>query len=103
MDWHGCRLYSPGWNDPSSRVLAFTMGGFAKEGSPEDEDLHVMLNMEWEDLDFDIPPIDGRQWYRVADTALSSPDDIVGTEQALLISGNTYRLQKHSVVVLISR
>ncbi len=103
ISWHGCRLYSPGWSDPSSRVLAFTMGGFGEEGSPEDVDIHVMLNMEWDDLDFDLPSINGRQWYRVVDTALPSPDDIVGTEQAPLISGNTYRLQKHSVVVLISR
>jgi glycogen operon protein len=68
------------------------MGGLGEEGSSEDIDIHVMLNMEWEDLDFDIPPIDGRQWYRAADTALPSPNDIVGTEQAPLISGNTYRL-----------
>src|SRR5579863_2754334 len=26
ISWHGCRLNSPGWNDPSSRVLAFTLG-----------------------------------------------------------------------------
>ena len=103
MDWHGCRLYSPGWNDPSSRVLAFTMGGFAKEGSPEDVDLHVMLNMEFEDLDFDLPPLKDRRWHRVVDTALPSPDDIMKTEEAVVIGGNVYRAQKHSVVVLISR
>ena len=27
IDWHGCKLHSPGWDDPSARVLAFTMGG----------------------------------------------------------------------------
>src|SRR5205823_1669049 len=24
IDWHGCKLYSPGGNEPNSRVLAFT-------------------------------------------------------------------------------
>ena len=47
--WHGCRLNSPGWSDPGSRVLAFTLGGFAEEGNSEDVDIHVVLNMEWED------------------------------------------------------
>jgi len=103
MDWHGCRLYSPGWNDPSSRALAFTMGSFAEEGSPEDVDIHVVLNMEWQDLDFDLPPVEGRRWHRLVDTALPSPDDIVNPEESIVISGNVYRAQKHSVVVLVSR
>jgi isoamylase len=103
MDWHGCRLYSPGWNDPSSHVLAFTMGSFEEAGTPQDIDIHVVLNMEWEDLDFDLPPLEGRRWHRVVDTALSSPDDIAKPEEAVLIDGNVYRAQKHSVVVLISR
>ena len=103
ISWHGCRLYSPGWNNSTSRVLAFTMGGFADEGSPQDVDIHVMFSMEWEDLDFDLPPVAGRQWYRVVDTALPSPDDIMKPGEAILVSGNVYRVQKHSVVVLISR
>ena len=28
ISWHGCRLFAPGWDDPESRVLAFTLGGF---------------------------------------------------------------------------
>ena len=79
------------------------MGGFAEVDSAEDVDIHVMLNMEWEDLDFDLPPIEGRQWYRMADTALPSPDDIVTPEDAPAISGNTYRVNNRSVVMLISR
>jgi isoamylase len=26
--WHGCQLNAPGWSDPTSAVLAFTMAGF---------------------------------------------------------------------------
>jgi isoamylase len=103
ITWHGCRLYSPGWNDPTSRVLAFTMGGFGAEGSAEDVDLHVIFNMDWQDLDFDLPPVTGRQWYRLVDTALPSHSDIVKPEDAALVTGNSYRTQQHSVVILISR
>ncbi len=40
----------------ASLVLGFTMCGF--DG---DADLHVMLNMDWQNLDFDIPSIEGRK------------------------------------------
>ena len=28
ISWHGCRIFAPGWDDPESRVLAFTLAGF---------------------------------------------------------------------------
>ena len=49
--WHGTRLLSPGWNDPSSRILAFTLAGFPgsgeDDGQAHDVDLHVILNLEF--------------------------------------------------------
>ncbi len=50
ITWHGCKLLSPGWNDPQARTLAFTLGGFDGEA-----DIHVMLNMYWEPLAFELP------------------------------------------------
>jgi len=98
ISWHGCRLNSPGWYDPNSSVLGFTMGGF--DG---DVDLHVMLNMDWQNLDFDIPSIEGRKWFRAVDTALPSQEDIAEAGQEVEISGNTYHVNGRSVVVLLSR
>ena len=42
VEWHGCRLHAPGWLDPTSRVLAFTIGDIPGDGS----DIHAMLNMD---------------------------------------------------------
>ncbi|HET8911176.1 MAG TPA: hypothetical protein VFN23_06925, partial [Ktedonobacteraceae bacterium] len=107
VTWHGCRLFSPGWDDPGSRVLAYTLGSFAEEDSPEDVDIHVILNMYWQDLDFDLPSIAGRQWNRVVDTSLPSPDDIEEnfdtSRPENRIDGTTYLAKNRSVVVLISR
>ena len=103
ISWHGCRLHSPGWYDPSSRVLAFTLGSFSEqENSVYDADLHIILNMEWEDLDFEIPALAERKWYKVIDTSLPSPLDIVEPGAETLISGNICHVTNHSVVVLIS-
>jgi len=98
VSWHGCMLNQPGWFDPEARALGFTLGG---EGS--NADLHVMANMYWESLLFQIPQASGRQWYRTIDTAQPSPNDIsdIGHEQ--LITDSTYLVTGRSVVVLMSK
>ncbi|MFL5761865.1 MAG: glycogen debranching protein GlgX [Thermomicrobiales bacterium] len=96
--WHGCGLNRPGWNDPTSRVLAFTLGGF-----DEDADLHVIMNMDENDLDFELPRVIGRRWLRAVDTGLDSPADIVEGGQEQPLEGTTYRAKGRSVVVLASK
>ena len=50
VSWHGCQLLRPGWDDPNARALAFTLAGLGEEA-----DMHVMMNMDSEGLDFEIP------------------------------------------------
>jgi len=61
-----------------------------------------MLNMEWEDLDFDIPSLRDRKWYKVVDTAQSSPHDIAESGEEPVVSGNVCNVKNRSIVVLIS-
>ncbi|GLV56101.1 glycogen debranching enzyme [Dictyobacter sp. S3.2.2.5] len=98
IEWHGCQLAKPGWDDPASRVLAFTIW------SGEDaHDIHVMMNMDFVRLRFQVPVVGkGKCWKRIIDTALASPDDIVEQKQAQYMADNTYELAEHSIVVLVS-
>jgi isoamylase len=99
ITWHGCKLDSPGWYDPDSSVLAFTMGGF--DG---DDDLHVMLNMSSQGLNFEIPPVQTRRWYRAIDTSLPSPQDIASLGDEIEVKpDDSYYVNARSAVVLISR
>ena len=97
ISWHGLALNDAGWDDGNARLLAFTLAGL-DEG---EEHLHVLLNM-WDDaMQFAVPPIDGRRWYKAIDT-VSSPavfpaDDQVPVDQARIW------VASHSVVVLESR
>jgi glycogen operon protein len=100
--WHGTQLNSPGWNDPQARCLAMTLGDTAQD-SDQTLNIHVMFNMYWEALEFEIPKIDGLRWYRLIDTALPSPNDISPLEDQIPIDGNSYTLTSRSVVVLASR
>ncbi len=96
--WHGCALGSPGWHDPWSRVLSYTMGG---EGN--DLDLHVILNMSDETLDFELPKPGKRSWHRFVDTSLPSPHDICEPGQQPVVPDGKVAVTPRTVVVLVSR
>ncbi len=98
ISWHGCKLNSPGWDDPYARALSYTMGEPGDE-----EDIHVMMNMYWEPLEFEIPRLAERRWYRVIDTFLSSPQDIILAGDEIRINADSYLVQSRSVVVLVSK
>jgi isoamylase len=83
--WHGCELDAPGWNDPWSRVLAFTL----------EDDIHVILNMDDHENAFELPHVEGRRWRRAFDTA----DE--GNEQPL-VDDTHYVAEARSAVVLVS-
>ena len=98
IEWHGCELGAPGWNDPNSQILAFTMAGLAKE-----PDLHVMMNMSMSELSFAVPGIEGRSWRKVIDTAATSPDDFRDASTSEAIASNTCPVLHHSIVVLATK
>jgi isoamylase len=97
IDWHGCRLLSPDWHDPDCHVLAFTIWGLSR-----DDDLHVMLNMGDRGLDFEIPHLNGKKWFKVIDTACPSPTEISEPGKGTAVTGSSCHVSKHSVIVLIS-
>ena len=99
VSWHGCKLNQPGFSDPASGVLALTIGELRGDGP----DLHVILNMEDRDLEFEVPPIKGRTWYRLVDTSRPSPDDFCEPGTEVEVPGATFQATARSVIVLISK
>ncbi len=57
---------------PEARTLAYCLRGL----SQNDNDLYVLINAYWEDVDFAIQ--EGYGWKRVVDTSLSAPRDVSG-------------------------
>jgi glycogen operon protein len=97
--WHGVKLHQPDWS-PSSHCVAFTA-----EIRKEKLLFHLILNAYWEPLDLDLPAVangDGNPWRRWIDTALDSPQDIVEWHRSPSITGNSYRAEPRSVVVLFA-
>ncbi len=98
ISWHGCKLNSPGWDDTNAKVLAYTIASFNdKQG-----DIHVMMNMHYEALDFELPHAEKLRWYRFVDTALDSPDDISEKSKMKAFNESTYKVEPYSLVILIN-
>ena len=77
-----------------SRSLAFCLHG-ASQG---DDDIYVMINAYWEELEFQIQE-GTADWKRIVDTALPSPGDF--SEHGLPFESAKYGVAPRSIVVLL--
>ena len=98
VSWHGTKLNSPGWDDPDARALAMPLAGF--DG---DSDVHVIFNMFWGSLEFELPIVPGRRWCVAVDTAQPSPHDIADPGSEPDVFENMHLVQGRSVVILVNR
>jgi len=79
----------------SSHSLAFCLHG----ASEDDDDIYVIINAYWEALEFEIQEGMARQWKRIVDTALASPDDF--SDSGLPLERMQYAVAPRSVVILL--
>jgi isoamylase len=80
---------------PNSRSLAFCL----HSASQSDDDIYVMINAYWEELDFEIQEGTAEEWKRIVDTALPSPDDF--SDPGVALKGTKYSVAPRSCVVLL--
>jgi len=93
VHWYG--VDGPVDFSAEERMLAYCLRGQTQN----DNDLYVMINAYWEDLDFAIQEDYG--WRRVVDTSLCAPNDVLEPGQEEPIGDPHYRVAARSVVVLI--
>jgi isoamylase len=98
VSWHGTELNKPGWNDPNARALGMTVAGF--NGEP---DIHMMMNMYWESLNFELPAVPGWSWFKAVDTAEAPPLDFADPGSEPAVAGDALAVAGRSVVVLVNR
>ena len=93
--WHGVKLNQPDWSSQSHTIA------FSVRMRRDAVAVHFILNAYTDALDFELPTSDGGgPWRRWIDTARDSPEDIVPWTAATAVSGEAYRAEPHSVVVL---
>jgi isoamylase len=94
--WHGARLDQPPWNDAAARVLAFTVAGI----EDHEPDVHAILNMSADAIEFELPALGGRRWHLAVDTAQAPPRDLIAPDFQAPLSAGSLRVTPHSIVVL---
>ncbi len=81
----------------TSHTLAFCLRG----ASQQDEDIYVMINAYWEDLDFTVQEGQPSEWKRVVDTSLASPFDFAAPGTEARLTSPAYNVKARSIVILI--
>jgi isoamylase len=82
---------------PNSHSLAFYLDG-AREN---DDDFYVMVNAFWEPLEYHIQ--EPGDWFRLVDTDLPSPEDILAQGDEIELHSNRYTMAPRSLVVLVQK
>jgi glycogen operon protein len=101
ISWHGVKQAKPDWSG-ESRTVAMQLTQLQEDGSRDD--VHFIANAHAGDLEFELPTIGEREWFRLVDTALPSPSDIAkdGLEFPLLSQEN-YLVKARSVAIFIAK
>jgi isoamylase len=93
ISWYGTGPVADLSND--SHTLAFCLHG-ASQG---DDDIYVMINAYWQELEFNIQEGTPQEWKRIVDTSLPSPDDF--SRDGIPLVQTKYKLAPRSIVVLL--
>ena len=80
---------------PDSRSLAFCLHG----ASQADDDIYVMVNGYWQELQFQIQEGAPQDWIRIVDTALPSPEDF--SDPGVPLQQPTYQVAPRALVVFV--
>ena len=97
--WHGVALGQPQWRDPDARMLGYTLPAT----TPEQSDLHVVMNMSPRAIHAPLPALASGRWHLAVDTWQLPPDEIVAPADQAGVEDATVLVHAHSVVVLEGR
>ncbi|MGC2108742.1 MAG: glycogen debranching protein GlgX [Candidatus Korobacteraceae bacterium] len=101
ITWHGVKRAKPDWSS-ESRTVAMQLTQLY--GGNHRDDLHFIANAYSGDLDFELPQIGEREWFRLVDTALASPQDIAEADQEFpLLSQESYLVKARSVGIFVAK
>ena len=101
ITWHGVKPNEADFSG-NARFIAWELGAFQTD-QRSDVPIYVASNAFWEPLTIELPPQEGRRWYRVVDTSLPIGEDIVPEEEAFFLPEPTYIVRPRSTIVLVAR
>jgi isoamylase len=83
-----------------ARQIGPSLAFCVRRQSQKDQDIYVMINASWEDLNFTVQGKAG-EWLCAADRALASPADFCDAGHEKKVNSLNYNVKARSVVVLL--
>jgi glycogen operon protein len=106
ISWFNEKGSSPDWDDVDY-YLALRVDGSKAEtlADRDDNDFYIMFNASHDAQPFILAqPSEKKEWLRVVDTGLKSPNDILSPgNEKILPSQHTYPVKARSIAILISK
>jgi glycogen operon protein len=105
ISWFDHEGNTPNW-DTIDKLIAFRLDGSKADilADRDDNDFFIMFNSSTKMISFKVSvPPDGKKWFRVVDTGLDSPNDVLPYGHSVLLDPQeSYLVKARSLVVLIS-
>ena len=99
LEWHGIEPFKPDWSHHSLSLAKCTC---IKTPEGVLQSSYLIVNASPKTLEFKLPHTDEQDWFRIVDTSLASPDDIVELEnKKKLAHKDRYQVHARSVVLLL--
>ena len=96
ITWHGVDPGKPDWSE-NSHSLAFKL-----KHPAADEIIYVIVNAYWKSMNFNLPKLDGRQWYKIVDTAAESGYDYVPEKDRVAHKRGIIKVKDRSIILLMA-
>jgi glycogen operon protein len=99
IDWSGVKFGKPDWSFNSHSIAAVV------SSSDKNHVLFLACNFYNQNMNFEIPDsnkFNKKNWFRIIDTSLPSPEDIVLLEKAEIVKDYSYNVKARSVVLLLA-
>jgi glycogen operon protein len=106
ISWFDADGNPPRWDSQAASCLALRMDGTKADirSDRDDNDFFIMFNAGSQAQAFKISlALGGKKWYRVVDTNLPSPCDIMERGKEVPITGIHYNVEARSMVALLAK
>ncbi len=95
VDWHGTSPFKPNWG-PGNHFVAYTLKDKIKENH-----LYIAFNAQEARISTQLPEAPAhKKWYRIVDTALSSPNDFIDEPEKFAPIKATYKMEGYSAIII---
>lgn len=95
IEWHGVHQGQPDWSEHSHSIAVTLLDPYSKDR------LYMVFNSYWEELEFEVPCIEGH-WFTLVNTAAKPPEDVYDFKTAPMLETGSVKVAARSVMVFVA-